>query len=100
MINLLSEVPLAGAVLARLLPNALFGWWWADPLASLVIIYYGSREALQPARVSGEAALSGAMKTLTYWSVRASCETMLASRRSIRGIPSASSAHIAKTCGS
>jgi len=26
--------------------NALFGWWWADPLASLVIVYYGWREGI------------------------------------------------------
>ncbi|MEO8972401.1 MAG: cation transporter [Ktedonobacteraceae bacterium] len=37
---------LAGAVLVGLALNALFGWWWADPLASLVIIYYGVREAI------------------------------------------------------
>jgi divalent metal cation (Fe/Co/Zn/Cd) transporter len=24
--------------------NALFGWWWADPLAGLVIVYYGLTE--------------------------------------------------------
>ncbi len=37
---------LAGAVLVGLLLNALFGWWWADPLASLVIVYYGIKEAI------------------------------------------------------
>jgi divalent metal cation (Fe/Co/Zn/Cd) transporter len=37
---------LAGAVLIGLALNALFGWWWADPLASLVIVYYGIREAI------------------------------------------------------
>jgi divalent metal cation (Fe/Co/Zn/Cd) transporter len=37
---------LAGAVLLGLLLNALFGWWWADSLASLVIVYYGVREAI------------------------------------------------------
>jgi divalent metal cation (Fe/Co/Zn/Cd) transporter len=37
---------LAGAVLVGLSLNALFGWWWADPLASLVIVYYGVREAI------------------------------------------------------
>ncbi|MDJ0357689.1 cation transporter [Paenarthrobacter sp. PH39-S1] len=36
---------LAGAVLAGLVLNALFGWWWADPLAGAVIIYYAAREA-------------------------------------------------------
>jgi divalent metal cation (Fe/Co/Zn/Cd) transporter len=35
---------LAAAVLVGLALNALFGWWWADPLASLVIVYYGARE--------------------------------------------------------
>ena len=29
-----------------LILNALFGWWWADPLASLVIVYYGISEGL------------------------------------------------------
>jgi divalent metal cation (Fe/Co/Zn/Cd) transporter len=37
---------LAGAVLAGLALNALFGWWWADPLAGLVIVYYGAKEGL------------------------------------------------------
>jgi divalent metal cation (Fe/Co/Zn/Cd) transporter len=35
---------LAVAVLAGLLLNDLFSWWWADPLAALVIVYYGLRE--------------------------------------------------------
>ena len=35
---------LAAAVLAGLVLNALFGWWWADPLAGLVIVFYGLRE--------------------------------------------------------
>jgi divalent metal cation (Fe/Co/Zn/Cd) transporter len=37
---------LAGAVLAGLVLNALAGWWWADPLAALVIVYYGIKEGL------------------------------------------------------
>jgi divalent metal cation (Fe/Co/Zn/Cd) transporter len=37
---------LAGSVLVGLALNALFGWWWADPLASLVIVYYGVREGI------------------------------------------------------
>ncbi len=36
---------LAVAVLLGLSLNALFGAWWADPLAGLVIVYYGLREA-------------------------------------------------------
>ena len=42
----LVDAYLAAAVLLGLALNALFGWWWADPLASLVIIYYGIREAM------------------------------------------------------
>ena len=35
---------LALAVLAGLVLNASLGWWWADPLAAFVIVYYGARE--------------------------------------------------------
>jgi divalent metal cation (Fe/Co/Zn/Cd) transporter len=44
---------LAAAVLAGLVLNATLGWWWADPLAGLVIVFYGAREgwaALREAR--------------------------------------------------
>jgi divalent metal cation (Fe/Co/Zn/Cd) transporter len=37
---------LAGTVLLGLLLNSLFGWWWADPIAGLVIVYYATREAV------------------------------------------------------
>ena len=40
----LIDAALAAAVLAGLVLNALLGWWWADPLAGLVIVYYGIRE--------------------------------------------------------
>jgi divalent metal cation (Fe/Co/Zn/Cd) transporter len=36
---------LAVAVLAGLALNAAVGWWWADPLAALVIVFYALREA-------------------------------------------------------
>ena len=36
---------LAAAVLAGLVLNAIAGWWWADPLAALVIVFYALREA-------------------------------------------------------
>jgi divalent metal cation (Fe/Co/Zn/Cd) transporter len=36
---------LATAVLLGLLLNLVFGFWWADPLAGFVIVYYGLREA-------------------------------------------------------
>lgn len=41
----LVDAYLASAVLAGLALNALFGWWWADPLAGVVIIYYALIEA-------------------------------------------------------
>jgi divalent metal cation (Fe/Co/Zn/Cd) transporter len=37
---------LATAILAGLVLNAALGWWWADPLAGLVIVIYGVREGL------------------------------------------------------
>jgi divalent metal cation (Fe/Co/Zn/Cd) transporter len=40
---------LATAVLLGLVLNAALGWWWADPLAGLVLVYY--------ALVEGRAAL-------------------------------------------
>ena len=36
---------LAVAVLLGLLLNATLGWWWADPTAGLVIVYYALKEA-------------------------------------------------------
>lgn len=40
----LIDAVLAAAVLLGLILNALFGWWLADPLAGLVIVYYGLKE--------------------------------------------------------
>lgn len=37
---------LAIAVLAGLLLNATLNWWWADPLAGYVLVFYAGREAL------------------------------------------------------
>jgi divalent metal cation (Fe/Co/Zn/Cd) transporter len=48
----LIDALLAAAVLVGLLLNAAFGWWWADPLAGLVIVYYGVREGLHAWRES------------------------------------------------
>ena len=36
---------LAVAVLVGLSLNAAIGWWWADPVAGLVIVYNAAREA-------------------------------------------------------
>jgi divalent metal cation (Fe/Co/Zn/Cd) transporter len=38
---------LAVAVLLGVTVNTVFGWWWADPLAALVIVYYAVREAVE-----------------------------------------------------
>jgi divalent metal cation (Fe/Co/Zn/Cd) transporter len=35
---------LASAVLIGLLLNALVGWWWADPVAGYVLLYYAAKE--------------------------------------------------------
>lgn len=42
---------LAVAVMAGLLLNAVAGWWWADPAAAVVLVFYGLAE--------GTAALRG-----------------------------------------
>ena len=36
---------LAVAVLSGLSLNAVFGWWWADPLAGYVLVYYAGHES-------------------------------------------------------
>jgi divalent metal cation (Fe/Co/Zn/Cd) transporter len=35
---------LAGAVLLGLALNAVLGWWWADPAAGYVLVFYAARE--------------------------------------------------------
>ena len=35
---------LAAAVLVGLVLNAAAGWWWADPAAGYVLVYYAARE--------------------------------------------------------
>ncbi len=40
----LIDAALAAAVLLGVGLNALFGWWGADPLAGLVIVFYGFKE--------------------------------------------------------
>ncbi len=41
----LVDAGLAAAVLVGLTLNAVAGWWWADPIAGLVIVAYAIREA-------------------------------------------------------
>ncbi|MCB8882915.1 hypothetical protein ACELLULO517_21895 [Acidisoma cellulosilytica] len=38
------DAALAAAVLCGVGLNALLGWWWADPLSGLVIVFYGVKE--------------------------------------------------------
>ena len=38
---------LATAVLLGITLDLLFGWWWADPVAGYVIVFYAIREAIQ-----------------------------------------------------
>jgi divalent metal cation (Fe/Co/Zn/Cd) transporter len=35
---------LAGSVLIGIVLNAALGWWWADPVSGLVIVFYGIKE--------------------------------------------------------
>lgn len=41
---------LAVAVLLGLTLNAVLGWWWTDPLAGYVLVYYAAREVLHIVR--------------------------------------------------
>lgn len=38
---------LSAILLAGLGLNALFGWWWADPMAALAIVYVAAREGIE-----------------------------------------------------
>lgn len=41
----LIDAVLAVAVLIGLTLNAVLGWWWADPIAGFVLVFYAAREA-------------------------------------------------------
>jgi len=41
---------LSAILLVGLSANALFGWWWADPLAGLAIVYVAAREGIEHLR--------------------------------------------------
>lgn len=45
---------LAVAVLLGIVLDFGFGWWWADPLAGYVIVYYAIREAVHIFRPASE----------------------------------------------
>ena len=42
-VTMIDEI-LAAAVLLGLVLNAGLGWWWADPGAGYVLVYYAARE--------------------------------------------------------
>jgi divalent metal cation (Fe/Co/Zn/Cd) transporter len=48
----LIDAYLAAAVLLGLVLNSALDWWWADPLAGLVIVYYGLREGREALRTN------------------------------------------------
>ena len=48
----LIDAYLAAAVLLGLVANATLQWWWADPLAGLVLVCYGLHEGRQALRAS------------------------------------------------
>jgi divalent metal cation (Fe/Co/Zn/Cd) transporter len=43
----LFDAYLAASVLLGLVLNVAIGWWWADPVAALVIVFYGFTEGTQ-----------------------------------------------------
>jgi divalent metal cation (Fe/Co/Zn/Cd) transporter len=53
---------MAGTLLVGLALNALFGWWWADSVAALALLYWlvpEAREALEGARAGRSACECG-----------------------------------------
>lgn len=53
---------MAGALLVGLTLNSLFGWWWADSLAALCLLYWlasEAREAIEGARAGHGACACG-----------------------------------------
>lgn len=53
-------------LLVGLLLNAVFGWWWADPLAALALVYFivrEGREALHEARTGESCCCASAEDT-------------------------------------
>jgi len=52
---------LAAGILAGLLLNAWFGWWWADIGAGVIIVAYGIREGAHHLRAADTSIVSGAV---------------------------------------
>lgn len=67
---------LSAALLVGLVLNSAFGWWWADPLAALVIAGFAIREGTQTWKGDGCCASSGALllgETATHSGHRCEC---------------------------
>jgi divalent metal cation (Fe/Co/Zn/Cd) transporter len=47
---------LAAAVLVGLVLNAALGWWWADPAAGYVLVFYAAQEVREIFFTDGESA--------------------------------------------
>ena len=54
-----SDLYLAAAVLAGLVANSLWGWWWVDPLAGLVVAAMAVREGREAWRGNNCCAVPG-----------------------------------------
>ena len=54
---------LSAILLGGLLLNALFGWWWADPIAALVMVPIIAREGVKAVRGESCACDGGACHT-------------------------------------
>ncbi|MFZ5869997.1 MAG: cation transporter [Actinomycetota bacterium] len=52
---------LSGVLLVGLVANSALGWWWADPLAALVIAAFAAREGLEAWRGDACCTSSGAL---------------------------------------
>ena len=50
----LVDAYLAAAVMIGLALNAAFGWWWADPTAGMIIVFYSLKEGKAAFRESHE----------------------------------------------
>lgn len=55
--QLLLCIYLSGTVLIGLLLNSLFGWWWADSIAALVVAFLAVREGIEAWRGDVESPL-------------------------------------------
>jgi divalent metal cation (Fe/Co/Zn/Cd) transporter len=45
---------LAAAIMATLVMNAALGWWWADPAAGYLLVYYALSEGREIAAGSAD----------------------------------------------